>query len=601
MQSARQQLQMQADYRRFLNRLVSAHVEANSYETIPESVFDWKGAVTLRQQAYRELATNERLAPYFRDLQAVSRQMSAVTSHAPIPPAKETDNAAVAAYATSREIWGKRFTELNQRYEDLAAVIARESEPFREIREPFTEAALQKLLPLDTAFVDFLEYWHYRPVEKPELRYLAVVVNPDRDAVVISLASAEKINEWIGQFRLVLSQENLSASAREQAKQAAAKLREQVWQPIEEHLADVKTVIISPDSQLGTIPFAALPGRKGENYLLEEYRLATIPMVRLLPRLFGRRSAKSDSAQGGLFVLGGVSYDGQATSAPSPDSLADTTTPRWLSRSAPTSKNTKWQSLPGFQEELSIVQDLFKKKFKGERITTLRGMQATETEFIRAAPRHAHLHVITHGFFADPNYESLTTVANQAQTELYGGFDQTRSALLRRYQPGLLCGLALAGANHPPLIDNPETDGILTASEIETLPLKNVDLVVLSACETGLGATAGGEGLLGLQRAFHVAGARSCLASLWKVDDSATQELMRRFYYYYWEKEFAKIDALRQAQLDLLHNPELITRQQAQDRGNVRPLPKKIVDKTSESQTLSPALWAAFVLSGDWR
>ena len=76
------------------------------------------------------------------------------------------------------------------------------------------------------------------------------------------------------------------------------------------------------------------------------------------------------------------------------------------------------------------------------------------------------------------------------------------------------------------------------------MPLENVDLVVLSACETGLGEVAGGEGLLGVQRAFQVSGARTTIASLWQVDDSATRILMERFYRNRWQEKMTKLDAL---------------------------------------------------------
>jgi CHAT domain-containing protein len=97
---------------------------------------------------------------------------------------------------------------------------------------------------------------------------------------------------------------------------------------------------------------------------------------------------------------------------------------------------------------------------------------------------------------------------------------------------------------------------------------------VLSACETGLGATAGGEGVKGLQNAFHQAGCRTVVASLWRVDDAATRALMDRFYTNLWEKKQPPLEALRDAQLSVLDDPLY------RDEGG-------------------PRLWAAWVLSGD--
>ena len=123
------------------------------------------------------------------------------------------------------------------------------------------------------------------------------------------------------------------------------------------------------------------------------------------------------------------------------------------------------------------------------------------------------------------------------------------------FHPGLLSGLALAGANRP--LEPGQDDGILTALEVAELDLAGVELTVLSACETGLGETgrgqaAGGEGLLGLQRAFQVAGRGAVVATLWDVDDEATRALMERFYENLWQKKKMRLEALREAQLWML-------------------------------------------------
>ena len=102
--------------------------------------------------------------------------------------------------------------------------------------------------------------------------------------------------------------------------------------------------------------------------------------------------------------------------------------------------------------------------------------------------------------------------------------------------------------------------GILTAEAIAGLPLQDLELVVLSACETGLGLVGGGEGVFGLQRAFHLAGAHNVVASLWQVDDQATAALMAIFYDQLWREHKPPIEALRTAQLRLYHHPECIGR-----------------------------------------
>jgi CHAT domain-containing protein len=129
------------------------------------------------------------------------------------------------------------------------------------------------------------------------------------------------------------------------------------------------------------------------------------------------------------------------------------------------------------------------------------------------------------------------------------------------------------------------------------MDLSGVELAVLSACETGLGQSAGGEGLLGLQRSFHSAGARSTVASLWKVDDKATQVLMTEFYQNLWGKKLSKLESLRQAQLTMLEKYDS-REQELLDRGLKRVSP---VESSSETTVLAPYYWAAFMLSGDWQ
>ncbi|HEV3146767.1 MAG TPA: CHAT domain-containing protein, partial [Gemmataceae bacterium] len=124
------------------------------------------------------------------------------------------------------------------------------------------------------------------------------------------------------------------------------------------------------------------------------------------------------------------------------------------------------------------------------------------------------------------------------------------------------------------------------------------------ACETGLGDYTGGEGVQGLQRAFHLAGCPNAVASLWNVNDSATAALMAKFYHEMWVNNKPPIEALREAQLTIYHHPELIA-ELAGERG--APNQKRVLELSPEE--LAPAkpqaakwadtkLWAAFVLSG---
>src|SRR5262249_14135890 len=163
-----------------------------------------------------------------------------------------------------------------------------------------------------------------------------------------------------------------------------------------------------------------------------------------------------------------------------------------------------------------------------------------------------------HGFFADATVRSVLQLSEE---DYQRGRRGDRVGVGSR-SPGVLSGLVLAGANRPPPKDPKELarhdSGILTAEAIAALNLDQMELAVLSAGGPGLGEVAGGEGVFGLQRAFHVAGCRNVVASLWQVDDEATAALMALFYHKLWRENQPPLQALRQAQLYLYRHPERI-------------------------------------------
>lgn len=142
----------------------------------------------------------------------------------------------------------------------------------------------------------------------------------------------------------------------------------------------------------------------------------------------------------------------------------------------------------------------------------------------------------------------------------------------------LRCGLALAGANRREAMQGREDvdDGILTGMEIAGLDLWGTKLVVLSACQTGLGDVQQGEGVMGLRRAFLLAGARRVLATLWMVPDRETQLLMSDFINR-WETGNSAVDALRESQLAM------------------------IAELRKKYGHAHPFYWAPFTMTGDWR
>jgi CHAT domain-containing protein len=200
-----------------------------------------------------------------------------------------------------------------------------------------------------------------------------------------------------------------------------------------------------------------------------------------------------------------------------------------------------WQNLEGTIQETNNIESLFSNK----KISTIRysGIEATEEAF-KSFSNHSPsvMHIATHGFyFAEDNkFKNSDLFTSNLQ------FTNSKNPLLRS-------GILLAGGNKVwtgEKIPSNIQDGVLSAYEVSQLNLLNTKLVVLSACQTGLGESIGNEGVYGLQRAFKIAGVDNLIVSLWEVPDATTQELMQNFYSY-WLQGKTINQAFKLAQNDL--------------------------------------------------
>jgi CHAT domain-containing protein len=218
--------------------------------------------------------------------------------------------------------------------------------------------------------------------------------------------------------------------------------------------------------------------------------------------------------------------------------------------------------------------------------------------------RWRFLHLATHGFFDPP----LPSPA-RPKGGILPGFETQRGELTYGRNPLLASGLVLSGVNAD------AEKGSLSAEEVASLDLRSCELVVLSACDTGRGKVAVGEGVLGLQRGFQVAGARAVAVSLWSINDAATSVLMEEFYAQLWGKEkLSKIEALRRAQLAVLRDPARVRKRMEELRAVLvkrgvseadlaaRGFVKKAEDLPGGGKDRGgrswPAWWAGFVLCG---
>ena len=218
----------------------------------------------------------------------------------------------------------------------------------------------------------------------------------------------------------------------------------------------------------------------------------------------------------------------------------------------------EFEPLPGTGEEAAALA----KVLPNARVYT--GAEATEV-LLKQLRAPSILHIATHGFFLRQPSAGTSSLDGSASVAAAKSQATTREDSL------VLSGLALAGANRRS--SGGGQDGILTALEATGLDLWGTRMVVLSACDTGIGDTRDGEGVYGLRRALVLAGSESQVMSLWQVSDEATRDLMIAYYRRLRAGE-GRADAMRNVQLSLLR---------------------------AQRQQAHPFFWASFIQSGDWR
>jgi CHAT domain-containing protein len=456
-----------------------------------------------------------------------------------------------------------------------------------------TAGDLQKVLPADAAVVDFLRYtlFEYDP-EKPgpagetrTERYLAFVVTRDKIAWA-DLDTAASIDTAANAWRESITGDEtrkIPLAAAEKVDRLGADVRKLVWEKVRKELPDdIKTLYICPDATLCKLPWAALPGDKPGTILLEQFAIATIPHAPfLLDQLWPRDERKNPPVT--ALVIGGVKYDAEPP-LPAPDSG-----PKRGDPLVKPGDKSGWGNLPGTADEAkSFVAAAQQKKFT---VTHLEGDKATTSAVLNELPKAKVAHFATHGFFADPSFRS----AFQLDPKDYEMSRRGERIGKAANSPLVMTGLVLAGANSPKTPGR----GIVTGEALIDLDLSGLELAVLSACETGVGDVAGGQGVFGLQRAFHYAGAHNVVVSLWKVGDLTTAALMGEFYANLWEKNLPPLEALRQAQLALYRADA--KRFRAMTRRGIEESDidlSKIPLKANADGGNHPVLWAAFSLSG---
>jgi CHAT domain-containing protein/Flp pilus assembly protein TadD len=589
-QSERQQLAMARQLPRYLDGYLSlAPLARLSSEDAYRHVLAAKGSVFERQRRLRAQRRRLQVDPQSEAARRFAEYEQTVRQLATLALATPNLNQAQA--------WRTKVAEFARRKDELEAELARLDAGFRasQAESRRTPEQLRAALPRGTALVDWLAYTAFTPPAQGkgqlqrEARLVAFVARPDRPIARIDLGPIAPILQAIDQWRPLL----IGGKTAPAASDPARALRRLLWEPVEPHLEGITSVLVSPDGPIGLVPLAALPGKEPDRYLIEERSIAVVPV----PRMLGSTATLPAPGQGtgpgqvepapSLLLAGDIDYGGD----PGKGGLLAMT--RSAAVGTRSDSFADFPRLPATAAEVASIADYFRKSIRGAQPLRLDGARATEEALRREAPRHRFLHLATHGYFAPEELRSALGPEDGKRAK--AGIDLLGGAGVAGYHPGLLSGIALAGANrHPTPVG--QDDGILTALEVAELDLSGVELAVLSACETGLGEVAGGEGLLGLQRAFQVAGAHSVVASLWKIGDQPTRALMACLYENLWGKGQSPLVALREAQLSMLRG-KLDSGRGPGGRG-VGGI-KRDDAELPKSDRLPPFYWAAFVLSTD--
>ncbi len=474
-------------------------------------------------------------------------------------------------------------SKLEAELERLEAQVSARSAEFSVQAQSVTLAPVQAALPPGAALVELVAYRPFDAKVKNRddrlgpARYAAYVLRREGAPTAVDLGAGADIERAVAEFR-----EALKRPKSTNTRQLGRALDEQLMRPVRRLLGDTHQLFLSPDGALNLIPFAALVDEQ-DHYLIENYQLTYLTSGRDLLRLQVRGESK-----GAPVIFANPQFDmGAAASAATTGAPA---TPANGSVSAQASgvsdrglRSTEFGQLQ-FGQLQGTAQEA------GALQTTLPGVQLlTEAQATEAALKQVNapaiLHVATHGFFL-PDQAQAADASSTRGLALGGG-----APAQREENPLLRSGIALAGANRRQ--SGTGEDGVLTALEAVGLNLWGTKLVVLSACETGLGEVKNGDGVYGLRRALVLAGSEAQVMSLWKVDDAATRDLMVAYYKRLQAGE-GRTDALRQVQLAMIKSKTVT--QTGADRGL-----GESGGPTSAADRSHPFFWASFIQSGAWQ
>jgi CHAT domain-containing protein/tetratricopeptide (TPR) repeat protein len=467
------------------------------------------------------------------------------------------------------------IARLEAEAERLQNEIGRRSAEFAAQARPVTVGRVREALPAGAALVEFFSYQPFdtkartRAEKYGAARYVAYVLRGGGEPSWVEVGEAKSVDADAAKLRAALRCPGERLAPQQcpgipEVKRLARALDERVMRPVRQLLGGARRVFVSPDGALNLVPFAALVDERGR-YLVESHSFTYLTSGRDLLRL----QLQSADRQPPLVVADPLFDPAQPGEGESGEGAR---------RSADMARMS-FGRLSGTVEEARALGAIL----PGARVLT----QAAATEAaLKQASGPRVLHVATHGFFLSDQPQAAP--GETRGIRLAAGGETPTSVPVEN--PLLRSGLALEGANRRRGANG--EDGILTALEAAGLDLRGTKLVILSACETGLGEVRNGEGVYGLRRALVLAGSESQVMTLWQVADEATRDLIVSYYGRLLAGE-GRTEALRRVQLDILRGAG--RNQPARKRGlSVEP-------GDGPADRGHPYYWAAFIQSGDWR
>ncbi len=452
---------------------------ANAWLNYKGSIFDSENSITMLYASTQDAALKTKI----KDLVNSKRDLAKLYQSLPSP--KES------------EAWQKSIQATEAKISQLNREIASKASSFKEQQglKSISYKDIVSHLKANELYLDFARvggyYYLFTLDRKEHIEF--VQIDRERSAQIDSLIKTfrEDITAILNDKKI--SNEKLKVLTKSSKEKLSQLYSLVIEKPLGDTVKNKTSLIISPDGALRLLPFEALYDKDHSKYLIEQKEIRYIPSGKELVRLYKYSKDKVFKTKKSSVIFSNPNFNTKIASVSKEQTVITPNTNR--SGIIKSLFKMRFSPLPGTKEEAKAIKNIL-----GKRVKEYRKNKATESALMKTR-KPKILHIATHGFFINDN-----TIPN----------------------PMLKSGIALTGANTSAI--KGKSDGIVTALKLSGLDLSGTDLVVLSACQTGVVDINSTDSISGLSKAFIQAGAKDIVISLWSVDDQATKELMTSFY-----------------------------------------------------------------------